>query len=296
MTSNIYGNLIAQFDRIFRHNRQGSFKTKERYGKAMKRFCRFLAERYRLEKLANIAPKHVFAYVDFMKGKGLSASTIKTELSAIRFWHDMMPNARHTLPDNSEISLERRSFGRIDRTWTNAEFHKMMCVCLEHNREDYLTALCLARYAGLRIHECFRIDTATAANAVKAMEITIKGKGGKVRTVPINESIKIMLEKRLAVTERGRKLLVPEGVLTHRAINNLEQFICAHRHEVQEPDALHQLTFHGLRHTYAQEQYLNLLKSGGTRLEAERGVSRLLGHERPEVTRIYLAGLEAQDV
>ena len=113
-----------------------------------------------------------------------------------------------------------------------------------------------------------------------------------MRTVPINESIKIMLEKLLEVTERGHKLLVPEGVLTHRAINNFEQFICAHRHEIQEPDTLHQLTFHGLRHTYAQEQYLNLLKSGGTRLEAERGVSRLLGHERPEVTRIYLAGVE----
>jgi len=294
MNSNIYSNLIAQFDRIFRHNRQGSFKTKERYGKTMKRFCRFLAENYRLEKLANIAPKHIFAYVDFMKSKNLASSTIKTDLAAIRFWHDMMPNAKHKLPDNAALDLERRSFGKLDRTWTTEEVNKMMCVCLEQNREDYLAVLCLARYVGLRIHECFRIDTATAANAARAMEITIKGKGGKMRTVPINESIKIMLEKRLAVTERGRKLLVPDGTLTHRAINNFEQFICAHRHEVQEPNSLHHLTFHGLRHTYAQKQYLNFLKSGCTKLEAERGVSKLLGHERAEVTRIYLAG--AQDV
>ena len=28
--------------------------------------------------------------------------------------------------------------------------------------EDYILALYLARYAGLRIHECFRIDTAAA--------------------------------------------------------------------------------------------------------------------------------------
>ena len=167
MNSNIYGNLIAQFDRIFRHNRQGSFKTRERYGKAMKRFCRFLAENYRLEKLANIAQKHVFAYVDFMKGKNLAASTIKTDLAAIRFWHDMMPIAKHKLPVNSVLGLERQSFGRLDRTWTTEEVNKIMCICLAHNREDYLTVLCLARYAGLRIHECFRIDSATAANAVR---------------------------------------------------------------------------------------------------------------------------------
>ena len=58
-----YENLLLQLDKLRRHNRQGSFKTRERYYEAMKRFCRFLAERYRLERLANIAPKHIFSYV-----------------------------------------------------------------------------------------------------------------------------------------------------------------------------------------------------------------------------------------
>ena len=52
-------NLLAQLNKLTRHNRQGSFKTRERYEEAMKRFCRFLAESYRLEKLSNIAPKHI---------------------------------------------------------------------------------------------------------------------------------------------------------------------------------------------------------------------------------------------
>lgn len=45
----IYMSLVAQLDKLARHNRQGSFRTKERYYEAMKRFCRFLAEEYRLK-------------------------------------------------------------------------------------------------------------------------------------------------------------------------------------------------------------------------------------------------------
>ena len=44
----IYETLVAQLDRIFRHNRQGSFHTKRRYYEAMKRFCAYLADMYHL--------------------------------------------------------------------------------------------------------------------------------------------------------------------------------------------------------------------------------------------------------
>ena len=42
-TYNIYLALVAQLDKLARHNRQGSFQTKRRYYEAMKRFCRFHA-------------------------------------------------------------------------------------------------------------------------------------------------------------------------------------------------------------------------------------------------------------
>lgn len=59
----IYQTLIAQLDKVARHNRQGSFRTKERYYEAMHRFCKFLSEEYRLHKLANFSGKHLTAYV-----------------------------------------------------------------------------------------------------------------------------------------------------------------------------------------------------------------------------------------
>ena len=287
----LYNSLEAQLNKLARHNRQGSYRTKERYYMAMKRFCHFLAEEFHLQKLSNISSKHLVAYVLWMQEKGLSASTIKTDLAAIRFFHDKISNAKYTLPTNAElgVELERRRFGVQDRTWSTVEFSRMLELASEN--DGYLLAFHLARYAGLRIHECFRIDTAIARQALREHAITIKGKGGKIRTVPINQQIISSLERCLETTPTGSKLLVPDDVPTDKAINQLQQFILRNREAVQDPDSNRPLTFHGLRHTYAAEKYRQLIADGISELDAHLTVSRLLGHERADVTDIYLTSL-----
>ncbi|WP_046181050.1 site-specific integrase [Domibacillus tundrae] len=47
------------------------------------------------------------------------------------------------------------------------------------------------------------------------------------------------------------------------------------------------VTFHGLRHAYAQDCYAEAKHRGLSDRGARLEVSRLLGHERDEVTRIY---------
>ena len=166
-------------------------------------------------------------------------------------------------------------------------------LCHGGGGEDYILALYLARYAGLRIHECFRMDTA-AEHALRENALTVKGKGGKIRTVPIeDERITMTLQKLLDKTERGHKLLVPDGVPTDRAINGMQQFIIRNRDAICDPTAPdRRITFHGLRHTYAAEKYKALIEGGMTPLDAHFAVSRLLGHERPDVTDIYLASVK----
>ena len=232
------------------------------------------------------------AYVLWMQEKELSASTIKTDLAAIRFFHDKISNAKYTLPTNAEfgVELERRRFGVQDRTWSTAEFNRMLELASEN--DGYLLAFHLARYAGLRIHECFRIDTAIARQAIRERAITIKGKGGKIRTVPINQQIISALEKSLETTPTGSKLLVPDEVPTDKAINQLQQFILRNRESVQDPDSNRPLTFHGLRHTYAAEKYRQLIADGISALDAHLTVSQLSGHERADVTNIYLVSIK----
>ncbi len=292
----IYLSLVSQLDKLARHNRQGSFRTKERYYEAMKRFCAYLADEYHLQKLENISGKHLTSYVLWMQESGKSPSTIKTDLAAIRFFHDKMSNPKYRLPTNDELAveLEQRCFGGTDRTWSNTEFNKMLGKALAIDRYDFILALYLARYAGLRIHECFRVDTATAERALRENAITIKGKGGKMRTVPINEQITIVMRKLLERTTRGHKLLVPDNMPTDRAINHLQFFIMKHRDEVRDVDSDRPMTFHGLRHTYAAEKYQELVDSSKSPLVAHFEVSRLLGHERPDVTNIYLASVRKE--
>ena len=129
-----YKNLLAQLDKLYRHNRQGSFRTWERYYEAMQRFCRFLADEYRLERLTNLAPKHIFAYVDYLQEKGRAASTIKTDLSAIRFFRDLIPTPRYELPGNDALMLPRRTFGNVDRTWSRPEFNRMLACAMKAGR------------------------------------------------------------------------------------------------------------------------------------------------------------------
>ena len=69
----IYRALIAQLDKLARHNRQESYKTRQRYYEAMQRFCRFLAEEYRLQKLTNISGKHLVDYVRHLQENGKAA-------------------------------------------------------------------------------------------------------------------------------------------------------------------------------------------------------------------------------
>ena len=292
-----YSALISQLDKLRRHNRQGSYKTRKRYYEAMERFCRFLAEAYHMQNLRNISHKHIDAYVERMQADGKSASTIKTDLSAIRFWHDQMGGTRHPLPSNDDlaVTLERRHFGQVDRTWGDAEVQQMVAIARQSGHDDYALAILLARHLGLRLHECYRIDTAIAQQAIQEHAITVKGKGGKVRTVPIGYDVypflAAALQSQIANTRRGHKLLVPDDVPTDIAMQQLEQFILANRSLVKDAGSTRPITYHGLRHTYAAEQYQQLVASGASKLEAHLKVSHLLGHNRPEVTNTYLASV-----
>ncbi len=109
--------------------------------------------------------------------------------------------------------------------------------------------------------------------------------------MPINESISIELKKLLAITPRGHKLFVPDGVSTDIAIARLQQYIYRVRPQIQDEGSARPMTHHGLRHSFAARTYQELIDSGMSSLSASLRVSQLLGHERPDVTKGYLASI-----
>lgn len=288
----IYHVLLAQLDKLERHNRQGSYKTRRRYYEAMQRFCRFLADSYHLQKLTNISGKHLVAYVRHLQKGGKSASTVKTDLAAIRFWHDKISEAKYKLPSNADLSsqapLERRRIGGVDRHWTPEQFTAFVAVCREAGRTDYADIATLTYYVGLRIHEVCRLDTAAVEAWERTGVLTVKGKGGRVRSVPVEAgAAKQALRDRRAAVQRGHKLFVPDDTATDAYIYAFQSFLREHRPD--QGTNPRPLTHHGLRHSYAIRQYQTAVDGGASEHRAKLDVSHLLGHGRADVTDVYLA-------
>ncbi|MDL2327643.1 tyrosine-type recombinase/integrase [Ruminococcaceae bacterium OttesenSCG-928-A11] len=288
---NIYNNLLEQAEKLFRHNRQGSYKTRLRYKEGFRRFLQYLAEHYRTQRLANISPEHFKSYAQYMQLCGKSASTIKTDLAAIRFWHDQIPNAKHKLPPNSELDLEKRQFGGVDRTWSLGEYNKMVALAWKASREDIAACIAIAWHTGLRIHEVVKIDTAAARRALKARNITIRGKGGRVRDVELDEAAADELRRWLKRTRPGYKLFVPKEKQSHQVIREIQDFIREYRDEAGDEEREARMTFHGTRHSYAARQYEQMIHAGRGDLGTKLRVSQNLGHGRADVTNLYLASL-----
>src|SRR5690606_19508821 len=89
---------------------------------------------------------------------------------------------------------------------------------------------------------------------------------------------------------RAWKVFVKENEKTHEVIKQVQNFIHNYRNQVQEDlkNGRANITFHGLRHTYAQERYKELRESGKGDYNAKLTVARELGHFRIEITNTYL--------
>lgn len=296
---NIYKNLSNQISKISKHNRQGSYKTRERYEQGVDRFCKFLADSFGIQKFSNISDKHIEKYVEDMKVRDLSASTIKTELAAIRFYHDKVDRPRNQLADNSHYNLERRTFGGVNRAWSTEEYKTFKELSYARSQDRIAEIATLARNEGLRLHETLRIDRATVERALSIGHLHIKGKGGKERDVPLSQESRAMLKERIQEVERGDKLYVRQGEETHLVIKQVQNFLNRNREYFQDESRsqapsegdeviAENITFHGLRHSYAQERYQQAIDSGMSDYKARLFVSQLLGHERDDVTRIYV--------
>jgi integrase/recombinase XerD len=292
-----YKNLMLQVNKAARHAKGSSLTSQRQYYHHMDQFVRFTADRFALKNLANLSGKHLAAYIEDRQHAGKSASSIKLDLVAIRYFHDHLPKTRHDLPDNQKLkdhyglSLERRIFGRVNRRWTDSEYKKMVNLTyrLQHPETGHILQLC--REQGLRIHEAVRLSRKDAEMAFKTNSLRIKGKGGLVRKVPLEPSVRNILHACMRGVARNHKLFVRDEQKAHQVIQATQDFIHNHRDKVADPAARApgvQLTVHGLRHSYAYEKYQKLIEKGMDPKTARYRVSELIGHSREDVTKIYL--------
>lgn len=296
-----YRNLMNQLNKVARHSKGISAnKSLPQYYNHVDRFSRFLADNYNLKNLANIQNKHLVAYVVERQSEGKSAATVKNDLAAIRYFHDQFSKTRYQLSDNKtlsekypEFSLERRSFGGVDRRPTEMEYQSLLNLARKSKNPEIADILSLAREQGLRIHEVVRSDRIDAEKAFRENTLTVKGKGGLVRKVPLRDQTKSILKDAMNRVNRGHKLFVYDNDKAHQVIQRVQDFVRNNRQKVLDPANTRpqgiEITTHSFRHAYAKEEYDRFIENGMSEKSARYEVSKLIGHSREDVTRIYLA-------
>ena len=294
-------------------DRQNSFRTEANYKQGMDAFCHYLAENTSVCKLENgFKPRNIIGFVNNMKDKGLSASTQKTYMAAIRNYADRTGIDQRNIPNNKRLQLDRRTGQNVDRNWTDREFQDYKKLAEQYDEKNdnggkMGLILDIGREFGCRIEGVLGLDIKAIENALDNGELKTKEKNGKININPvISDRQRDLLNKikKYAEEKGNRKIFVDSNFKT--TLNEVENFIKGERLNIQDTDRLKtidarnnanklgivqkgNLTYHGLRHTYARDRYKECLEKGMSQEQALKYVSRILGHNRPEITKTYLA-------
>ncbi|EKQ6319934.1 integrase domain-containing protein [Pseudomonas aeruginosa] len=282
--------LTYTLRQLCQRNRDGSHNTQADRMRSLSLAARQLREAgFRQMKASSLKGKHVQALLDRWQGEGLSSGTIKNRLSHLRWWVEKIGKSGILPTDNMQLGVAER------RYVTNVSKARELGTGLEQITDVHVRmSLQLQAAFGLRREEAIKFQPSYAD---RGDHIALKGswtKGGRERTVSITTT-----EQRDALHAAHR--LAGTGSLIPANKTYIQQ-----RHVYDGQCKAAGLShMHGLRHQYAQSRYETLTgrpppAAGGPlatelsptqRIEdrhARQTISRELGHERVQITAIYL--------
>lgn len=306
-------NLIAQLQKVVNNMNEGHYATRRTYIPITADFCGFVAQRFKLQKIANIKDKHLKAYAEELKTRGNSDKTIKNKLSAIRNIHNRIPGAKFSLADartfNAELNLDSTpGITNVDRSWSALEFEAFKGKAIILGRDEIAAAFDLMLHLGLRLDEAVTLRHHHIKDALKTGTLHIHRitKGKVPRNIPLTEDARRVLIRISSTCKSGEYAITPKKYVRTHSIHTfkkaIQNFVGYHRTKIQLPkrslnahnveaEMKSALTCHGLRHTFAKSTYERLRSEGYSKKEAKVQVSKQLGHNRIKITDVYLSNL-----
>jgi len=272
-------------------NRDGSHATQADRMQILTLVARQLREAgFRQMTSSSLNGKHIQALLGRWQRENLSTGTIKNRLSHLRWWAEKIGKAGILPADNAQLGVpERRYVTNVSKA-RELETAALAKITDVHVR----MSLRLQAAFGLRREEAIKFQPGYAD---RGDHIMLKGswaKGGRERTVPITTD-----EQREVLQETHR--LAGAGSLIPADKHYIDQ-----RHIYDGQCKAAGLShIHGLRHQYAQNRYEVLTgwkapAAGGPSNKAltsdqreqdgqvRQIISRELGHERTQITTVYL--------
>jgi Site-specific recombinase XerD len=269
--------------------RRLSPKTVEAYARDLRQFlgflCEHLGEDVSIASFIGLKPLDVRAFLASRRKAGIQSRSLTRQLAALRSFARFLEREGHGVTSafsavaspKTPQNLPRPLAASMAKTITGTEIRA------GEEREAWVLArdaavLGLLYGAGLRISEALQIRRQDAP--VQNIDaVTVTGKGGKVRTVPVIPAVRKAIADYLAACPFQMKSADPlfvgvrGGPLSPRIIQLAVERM---RGALGLPDSA---TPHALRHSFAT----HLLSRGGDL----RGIQELLGHASLSTTQLY---------
>lgn len=271
--------LVEAFLEMMSAERGAAANTIAAYGRDLGDYLGFLARRG--TRVLDAGKDEVSAYIAGLNAEGLAASSVARRLSAVRQFHRFLvadaikgddptriiasPKTRRPLPKVMSVEEVDRLLARAERDAQGGD-----------EKAVRLYVLVELLYAtGLRVSELVALERKLLTG--DASYLTITGKGGKERIVPLNDRARDALRAWAEQTERGKYLFPANGAEGH-----LSRQVFARDLKQLARDAglsAELVSPHVLRHAFAS----HLLQHGADL----RVVQMLLGHSDISTTQIY---------
>ena len=283
--------LNYQLKQLGERNRDGGYATQTKRAFLLSQIANQLRELgYRRMSATSLKQKHVEALVKHWLEQDLSPGTIKNRMSALRWWAQKVNKHSVIANRNDHYGIAQRQYFSNESKAQDIGGEQLARITDPYTR----LSLRLQREFGLRREESIKF---IAHYADRDGHLELKPswtKGGKARCIPIRtQAQRQLLHEVVALTGSG-SLIPPD-----------KSFIQQLRQYVRQVMNAGLSRMHGLRHQYAQRRFQELagfecpVAGGPARQvltpaqrqldhEARRVISRELGHEREQITTIYL--------
>ncbi|MEM6847179.1 MAG: tyrosine recombinase XerC [Pseudomonadota bacterium] len=238
-----------------------------------------LGERVGLTRLSSLRPQDVRAFLAARRRDGVSARSLARSLAAVRTFMAAMEREHGVNAAPVRAVRAARMSPTLPRPVAMAAAAKL----LTPDGKDWVSlrdsaVMTLLYGAGLRIAEALSLSATDIVQGSRF--VTVVGKGGKARSVPMLPIVVEAVERYRATAPfdlTGGPLFLGEkgGRLSARVV---QRAMAQARAALGLPDSA---TPHALRHAFAT----HILKNGGDL----RAIQALLGHARLSTTQIYTA-------
>lgn len=266
---------IDRFRDYLMHERRYSAHTVKAYITDMEAFAEYCKETMQQDTLSDVEPKTVRRWVMSLKAAGLNATSINRKISTVRGFYKWMLKKDLILRSPALGVKNLRKPRHLPEFVTEEKMADILDddAAFAESKDGSRDRLILELFYDTGIRETELIELRCGDVDLARRTITVHGKGGKTRMVPISESLCQRLaaimtspDESLFKTEKGAKMY-PR--LVYRIV-----------HKYLEPtNTVSQSSPHTLRHSFATAMLNN-----GAPIEA---IKELLGHANLSATQIY---------